>query len=119
MCKEKNGRKRKRKMDRNKREEIKKCSKTRTETEILTCKVKKCLFSVGHILLSDTEFKGEGPAPSGSRPPLYIYMIPGITHIRPGKNSGGFRNLQGHDLFSHGLQEHDLFQSWSTIDVSL
>ena len=24
----------------------------------------------GHILLSDTEFKGEGPAPSGSRPPL-------------------------------------------------
>ena len=31
---------------------------------------KKCLFSVGHILLSDTEFKGEGPAPSGSRPPL-------------------------------------------------
>ena len=37
MCKEKNGRKRERKMDRNKREEIKKCSKTRTETEILTC----------------------------------------------------------------------------------
>ena len=31
---------------------------------------KKCLFSVGHILLSDTEFKGEGPAPSGSGPPL-------------------------------------------------
>ena len=61
-------------MDRNKREEIKKYSKTRTETEILTCKVKKCPFSVGHILLSDTEFKGEGPAPSGSRPPL-IKMI--------------------------------------------
>ena len=59
-----------RKIDRNKREEIKKCSKTRTEPEILTCQVKKCLFSVGHILLSDTEFKGEGPAPSGSRPPL-------------------------------------------------
>ena len=37
MCKEKNGRKRERKMDRNKREEIKKCSKTRAETEILTC----------------------------------------------------------------------------------
>ena len=35
--KKKNGRKRERKMDRNKREEIKKCSKTRTETEILTC----------------------------------------------------------------------------------
>ena len=28
---------RERKMDRNKREEIKKCSKTRIETEILTC----------------------------------------------------------------------------------
>ena len=28
--------------------------------------------SVGHILLSDTEFKGEDPAPSGSRPPLVI-----------------------------------------------
>ncbi len=25
---------------------------------------------VGHILLSDTEVKGEGPAPSGSGPPL-------------------------------------------------
>ena len=37
MCKEKNGRKRERKMDRNKREEIKKSSKTRTETEIWTC----------------------------------------------------------------------------------
>ena len=35
--KKKNGRKRERKMDRNKREGIKKCSKTRTETEILTC----------------------------------------------------------------------------------
>ena len=35
--KKKKGRKRERKMDRNKREEIKKCSKTRTETEILTC----------------------------------------------------------------------------------
>ena len=35
--KKKNGRKREKKMDRNKREEIKKCSKTRTETEILTC----------------------------------------------------------------------------------
>ena len=35
--KKKNGKKRERKMDRNKREEIKKCSKTRTETEILTC----------------------------------------------------------------------------------
>ena len=31
---------------------------------------KKCLFSVGHTLLSDTEFKGEGPTPSGYRPPL-------------------------------------------------
>ena len=38
MYKEKkNGKKRERKMDRNKQEEIKKCSKTRTETEILTC----------------------------------------------------------------------------------
>ena len=34
MCKEKNGRKRERKLDRNKQEEIKKCSKTRTKTEI-------------------------------------------------------------------------------------
>ena len=34
--KKKNGREREKKMDRNKREEIKKCSKTRTETEILT-----------------------------------------------------------------------------------
>ena len=34
--KRKNGRTRERKMARNKREEIKKCSKTRTETEILT-----------------------------------------------------------------------------------
>ena len=34
--KKENGRKRERKMDRNKREEIKKCFKTRTETEILT-----------------------------------------------------------------------------------
>ncbi len=33
----KNGRKREKKMDRNKRDEIKKCSKTQTETEILTC----------------------------------------------------------------------------------
>ena len=35
--KKKNGRKRERIMDRNKREEIKKCSKTWTETEILPC----------------------------------------------------------------------------------
>ena len=35
--KKKNRKKRNRKMDRNKREEIKKCSKTQTETEILTC----------------------------------------------------------------------------------
>ena len=35
--KKKNGRKRERKMDRNKWEQIKKCSKTRTETEILIC----------------------------------------------------------------------------------
>ena len=31
---------------------------------------RKYIFSVGHILLSDTEFKGEGPTPSSSRPPL-------------------------------------------------
>ena len=38
MCKDKKWKKeRERKMDRNKREEIKKCSKTRTEIEILTC----------------------------------------------------------------------------------
>ena len=36
FTKKKNGRKRERKMDRNKREEIKKCPKTQTETEILT-----------------------------------------------------------------------------------
>ena len=35
--KKKNGRKRERKIDRNKREEINKYSKTRTETEILPC----------------------------------------------------------------------------------
>ena len=35
--KKKDDRKRERKMDRDKREKIKKCSKTRTETEILTC----------------------------------------------------------------------------------
>ena len=29
----------------------------------------KCLFSVGHILLSDTEFKGEVLALSGSNTP--------------------------------------------------
>ena len=34
----------------------------------------KCLFSVGHILLSDTEFKGEVPAPSGSNTPLHSPM---------------------------------------------
>ena len=33
--KKKNGRKRERKMDRNKREEIQKCSQTQTETKIL------------------------------------------------------------------------------------
>ena len=29
-----------------------------------------CLFSVRHILLSDTEFKGGFPDPSGSNTPL-------------------------------------------------
>ena len=32
--------------------------------------LKKCLFSDGHILLSDSEFKGEVPAASGSNTPL-------------------------------------------------
>ena len=36
-CVKKKMEERERKMDRNKRKEIKKCSKTRTETEILTC----------------------------------------------------------------------------------
>ena len=35
-----------------------------------------------HILLSDIEFKGEGPAPSGSRPPLYVAHMDDRTHRR-------------------------------------
>ncbi len=42
--------------------------------------MKKFLFSVGHILLSETELKREVPALSGSNTPLTIGLIGNITY---------------------------------------
>ena len=49
------------------------------------------------MLLSDTEFKGEGPAPSGSRPPLITTELTRVLKLMDRRHKG-----MGHGVWGIG-----------------